>query len=101
VSEFPLQTLASQLGGLALTARWLNRPVRIIAWVVAAISAIGLLNFNRAGHRAGVPLTEALDRDLGADRRRDSTGLWRRAAGSGTAKSPGALRMMRIYRDYA
>lgn len=101
VSEFPLQTLASQLGGLALTSRRLARPVRVVAWVVAAISAIGLLNFNRAGHQAAAPLTEALDKGLGADRRRDSTGLWRRPAGDGTAKTPGALRMMRIYRDYA
>ena len=100
VSEFPLQTLVSQLGGLALTARRLTRPVRAIAWVVAGISAVGLLNFNRAGHRAGIPLREALDRGLGADRRTDSDGLWRRPAGSGTAKSPGALRMLRIYRDY-
>ncbi|QZT60309.1 alpha/beta hydrolase [Mycolicibacterium austroafricanum] len=100
VSEFPLQTLVSQLGGLALTARRLTRPVRAIAWVVAGISAVGLLNFNRAGHRAGVPLREALDRGLGTARRTDSTGLWRRAAGAGTAKSAGALRMLRIYRDY-
>lgn len=100
VSEFPLQTLASQLGGLALTARRLSRPVAIVAWVVAGISAIGLLNFNRAGHQAGAPLREALDSGLGTDRRTDSTGLWRRPAGAGTAKSPGALRMMRIYRDY-
>lgn len=100
VSELPLQTLASQLGGLALTGRRLTRPVRIIAWVVAAISAVGLLNFNRSGHQAGTPLKDALDRGLGADRRTDSTGLWRRPAGAGTAKSPGALRMLRIYRDY-
>ena len=100
VSEFPLQTLVSQLGGLALTARRLTRPVRAIAWVIAGISAVGLLNFNRAGHRADIPLREALDSGLGADRRTDFTGLWRRPAGSGTAKSPGALRMMRIYRDY-
>ncbi|MGV0794331.1 alpha/beta hydrolase fold domain-containing protein [Mycolicibacterium sp. XJ1819] len=101
VSEFPLQTLVSQLGGLALTTRRLTRPVRAIAWLVAAVSAIGLLNFSRAGHRAAIPLTEALDRGLGADRRTDSRGLWRRPAGSGTAKAPGALRMLRIYRDYA
>ncbi|OBI82166.1 alpha/beta hydrolase [Mycobacterium sp. E740] len=101
VSEFPLQTLASQLGALALTARRLTRPVRIIAWVVAGLSAVGLLNFSRAGHRADTPLTEALDSGLGADRRTDSKGLWRRPEGAGTAKSPGALRMLRIYRDYA
>ncbi len=101
VTEFPLQTLASQLGGLALTARHLTRPVRTIAWLVAGVSALGLLNFNRAGHQANVPLTTALDDGLGNSRRTDSAGLWRRPAGGGTAKSPGALRMLRIYRDYA
>ncbi|HUH72551.1 MAG TPA: alpha/beta hydrolase [Mycobacterium sp.] len=100
VTEFPLQTLASQLGGLALTACHLTRPVRRIAWLVAGVSALGLLNFNRAGHRANVPLTAALDDGLGTSRRTDSAGLWRRPAGPATAKSPGPLRMLRIYRDY-
>jgi acetyl esterase/lipase len=101
VSEFPLQTLASQVCALAVTTRRLSRPVRIVAWLVAALSAVGLLNFNRAGRRADVVLREALDSGLGPDRRRNSDGLWRRPAGSGTAKNPGALRMLRIYRDYA
>ncbi|BBY37743.1 esterase [Mycobacterium mantenii] len=101
VTELPLQTLVTQLGGLALTARRLNRPVRIVAWIVAGISAAGLLNFSRAGHRATVPLNEALDSGLGADRLTDSASLWRRPTGSGTAKTPGLLRMLRIYRDYA
>jgi acetyl esterase/lipase len=101
VTELPLQTLASQLGGLALTARRLTRPVRTLAWLVAGVSALGLLNFSRAGHRANVPLTAALDSGLGTTRRTDSVGLWRRPAGAGTAKRPGALRMLRIYGDYA
>ena len=101
VTELPLQTLASQLGGLALTGRRLTRPVRTIAWLVAGISALGLLNFSRAGHQADVPLTAALDTGLGPTRRTDSSGLWRRPAGAGTAKSPGLLRMLRIYGDYA
>jgi acetyl esterase/lipase len=101
VTEFPLQTLVSQLGGLALTAQRLIRPVRAVAWLVAAASALGLLNFNRAGHQANVPLTEALDSGLGTSRRTESGDLWRRAAGDGTAKTPGPLRMLRIYRDYA
>ncbi|AMO59952.1 esterase/lipase [Mycolicibacterium phlei] len=101
VSEFPLQTLASQIGTLAVTTRRLNRPVRIISWVVAALSAVGLLNFYRAGRRADVVLSDALDSGLGPDRRRNSDGLWLRPAGAGTAKNPGALRMLRIYRDYA
>jgi acetyl esterase/lipase len=100
VTEFPLQTLASQLGGLALTARRLTRPVRTLAWLVAGASALGLLNFSRAGHQANVPLTQALNDGLGPGRRTDSAGLWRRPMRAGTAKAPGALRMLRIYRDY-
>lgn len=101
VTELPLQTLLSQLAGLALTGRRLTRPVRIAAWVVAGLSAISLLNLSRAGHRANVPLTEALDGGLGADRLTESANLWRRPAGGGTAKTPGLVRMLRIYRDYA
>ena len=101
VTELPLQTLASQLSGLALTARRLTRPVRTVAWLIAGLSALGLLNFSRAGHQANVPLTAALDRGLGTHRRTDSAGLWRQPAVGGTAKTPGLLRMMRIYRDYA
>ncbi|BBZ43469.1 alpha/beta hydrolase [Mycobacterium parmense] len=101
VTELPLQTLLSQLGGLALTARRLNPPVRAAAWLVAAVSAVGLANFSRAGHLANAPLSEALDRGLGPARRTESAGLWRRPAGAGIAKAPGFLRMMRIYRDYA
>jgi acetyl esterase/lipase len=100
VTEFPLQTLASQLAGLALTSRRLTPRVRVIAWTTAAASAIGLLNLDRAAHRADKPLTAALDQGLGARRRRDSAGLWR-VPGSATAKAPGAVRMLRIYRDYA
>jgi len=101
VTEFPLQTLASQLGGLAMTARRLTRPVRAAAWLVAGISALGLLNFNRAGHQANATLTAALDNGLGTFRRTESADLWRRPAGAGTAKTLGPLRMLRIYRDYA
>src|SRR5215469_2116028 len=72
VTELPLQTLVSQLGGLALTAGRLARPARTIAWLVAGVSALGLLNFSRAGHKANVPLTEALDGGLGTSRRTDS-----------------------------
>jgi acetyl esterase/lipase len=101
VTELPLQTLVSQLGGLAITARRLTRPVGTLAWLVAGVSALGLLNFSRAGHKANVPLAEALDNGLGPSRRTDSAGLWRRPSGPGIAKTPGALRMLRIYRDYA
>jgi acetyl esterase/lipase len=101
VTELPLQTMASQLGGLALTARRLNRPVRILAWLTAAVSAVGLLNFSRASHQANIPLSKALDAGLGPNRRTDSADLWRRPKGPGIAKAPGLLRMLRIYRDYA
>ncbi|HME46659.1 alpha/beta hydrolase [Mycobacterium sp.] len=100
VTEFPLQTLASQLGGLGLTSRRLTPRVRAIAWMTAATSAIGLLNLNRVAHHADRTLTAALDEGLGTQRRRDSAGLWREP-GSATAKAPGAVRMLRIYRDYA
>jgi acetyl esterase/lipase len=100
VTELPLQTLVSQLGGLAFFARRLTRPVLTVAWLVAGLSALGLLNFSRAGHQAATPLTAALNSGLGTDRRTDSAGLWRRPAGGGTAKTPGPLRMLRIYRDY-
>src|SRR6185312_11430072 len=101
VTELPLQTLASQVGGLALTGRRLSRPVRAIAWVTAGVSAVGLLNFWHAGRQSNIPMTAALDDALGPERRQDSTGLWRQPAGAGTAKTPGPLRMFRIYRDYA
>src|ERR1700730_5694432 len=101
VTELPLQTIASQLGGPAWTARRLNRPVRTIAWLTAAVSALGLLNFSRAGHQANVPLTKALDDGLGPAHRTDSAGLWRRPAAPGSAKTQGVLRMLRVYRDYA
>ncbi len=61
----------------------------------------GIAEQSRAGHRANVPLTTALDAGLGPARRTDSAGLWRRPAGAGTAKAPGVLRMLRVYRDYA
>ncbi|MFZ0835215.1 MAG: alpha/beta hydrolase [Mycobacterium sp.] len=101
VTELPLQTLASQIGGLVLTGRRLTRPVRAISWIVAAVSAVGLLNFSHAGRKSKVALNAALDSGLGSRRRTDSTGLWRKPAGDGLAKSPGVVRMLRIYRDYA
>ncbi len=48
-----------------------------------------------------MPLTAALDAGLGTDRRTESTDLWKRPEGAGTAKSPGLVRMARIYGDYA
>lgn len=65
VTEFPLPTLASQLGGLVLTAQRLTRPVRAVSWLVAAFSALGLLNLSRAGRQADAQLTAALDSGFG------------------------------------
>ncbi|MBV9638803.1 MAG: hypothetical protein JO330_04470 [Mycobacteriaceae bacterium] len=99
VTEFPVQTLVSQLAGLALTTR-LTPRVRAVAWLTVAVSALGLLNVDRVAHLTDRTLTTGLDRGLGRRRRTDSGDLWR-APGSGTAKAPGAVRMLRIYRDYA
>lgn len=101
VSELPVQTLVSQFGALALTSHRLIRPVRWLAWLVAGLSALGLLNFRHAGHKADKPLTAALDAGLGPTRRTESADLWSLPAGPGTAHNPGVLRMMRIYRDYS
>jgi acetyl esterase/lipase len=101
-SELPLQTLAVQIGALAALTRRLTPRARLLAWLVSAVSAVGLIGLNRSGHRAHVPLTAALDGGLGANRRTDSAGLWHRPAPHGaTAQAPGVMRMLRIYRDYA
>ena len=101
VTELPLQTLAIQLGGLLLRTRGLTRPVRVIAWLTAGLSALGLVNLDRVGHQADRPLRAALDSGLGTARRTDSAGLWCRPVSfGGTARTPGPIRMLRIYRDY-
>jgi acetyl esterase/lipase len=100
-TELPLPTLAAQSPAV-LAARRLPPRWRLIAWLASALSGLGLLGLHRIGHRAGVPLTAALDSGLGTDRRRDSLGLWcDPAPGGATAKTPGPLRMLRIYRNYA
>jgi acetyl esterase/lipase len=101
VTELPLQTIAAQAAGLAVVARRLSPRSRGIAGVAAA-SWLGLLGLNQLGRRANGPLTAALDAGLGAHRRTESVGLWRHPEPlGGTAKQPGVVRMMRIYRDYA
>lgn len=61
-----------------------------------------MLGLLRSGRTANVPLTAALDQGLGANRRTESGDLWQRPApGGATAKKPGVVRMLRIYRDYA
>jgi acetyl esterase/lipase len=101
VSELPLQILAGQLTVLAAVTRRLSPGARWFSWLISAVSWFGLLGLNRIGRQANAPLTAALDARLGTDRRTESGDLWKRPAGAGTAKTPGALRMLRIYRDYA
>ncbi len=101
-SELPLQLIAVQSAALASVSRRLSPRVRRFGWLVSAISWLGLLGLNHFGRTANTPLTDALDAELGADRRTESADIWKRPApGGATAKAPGALRMLRIYRDYA
>jgi acetyl esterase/lipase len=101
-SELPLQLIAVQSAALAAVSRWLSPRIRRFSWLVSAGSWLGLLGLNHFGRSANAPLTAALDAGLGKDRRTESLDIWKRPASSGgTAKAPGALRMLRIYRDYA
>ena len=77
--------------GSADSAGWCRR----LSW-------LGLLGLRHIGRKANEPLTAALDAGLGTDRRTESGDLWKRPApGGATAKKPGVVRMLRIYRDYA
>jgi len=100
-TELPLQLLAGQFALLAAVTRELSPRLRRFSWVVSALSWLGLLGLHRLATRANVPLTAALDSGLGTDRRTESGDLWKRPAGPGTAKNPGVVRMLRVYRDYA
>jgi acetyl esterase/lipase len=100
-SELSLEMIAAQFGLLAAVTRGLSPRLRRFTWLVSALSWLGLLGLNRIGRQANVPLTSALDAGLGSDRRTESADLWKRPAGAGTAKTPGVIRMMRIYGDYA
>lgn len=100
-SELPLQVIAAQVALLAAITGRLSAPLARFSWLVSALSWLGLMRLDRIGHQSKQPLTAALDAGLGHDRRTDSTDLWKRPAGPGTAKSPGVFRMARIYRDYA
>jgi acetyl esterase/lipase len=99
-SELPLQLIAGQFAALAAVTRRLSPRLRWFSWLVSALSWLGLLGLNRLSHQANLPLTAALDAGLGTDRRTQSADLWKRPAGAGTAKNPGVVRMLRIYRDY-
>ncbi|WP_343571944.1 alpha/beta hydrolase [Mycobacterium sp.] len=100
-SELPLHVMAAHFAMLAEVTRKISPQLCRFSWLVSALSWLGLLGLNRIGHQSGQPLTAALDTGLGPDRRTDSAGLWKRPAGPGTAKSPGVVRMARIYGDYA
>jgi acetyl esterase/lipase len=100
-SELSLEMIAAQFGLLAAVTRGLSPRLRRFTWLVSALSWLGLLGLNRIGRQANVPLTSALDAGLGSDRRTESADLWKRPAGAGTAKTPGVIRMMRIYGAYA
>ena len=100
-SELSPHMLASQFAALAAITRRLSPRVRRFSWLVSGVSLLGLLGLDRVARRANVPLTAALDAGLGADRRTASDDLWKRPAGAGTAKAPGVIRTMRIYREYA
>jgi acetyl esterase/lipase len=99
-SELSLQTLVGELAMLVAMTRWLSPRVRRFSWLVSVVSWLGLVVLNRIGKRSNMPLTAALDAGLGTDRRTESDGLWKRPAGAGTAKTPGVIRMLRVYHDY-
>jgi acetyl esterase/lipase len=100
-SELPRQLIAVQLALLAAATRRLSPQARRFSWLLSALSWAGLVGMDRIGRQANRPLTEALDAGLGPNRRTESGGLWKRPDGAGTAKSPGVLRMARIYGSYA
>jgi acetyl esterase/lipase len=101
-SELPMPVLGAQLAALAALSRRLPRRIRRFSWLVSALSWLGLLGLRHVGRTANEPMTAALDAGLGPDRRTESGDLWKRpATGGATAKKPGVVRMLRIYRDYA
>jgi acetyl esterase/lipase len=100
-SELPLQLVVSQFALLAAVTRKLSPRLRLFCWLASALSWVGLAGLHRIGAQADQPLKAALDAGLGPDRRTESGDLWKRPAGAGTAKSPGVLRMARVYGSYA
>lgn len=101
-TELPLQVLAVHASAFLPFSRGLGRRTGTVAWLLSALSWLGLIGLYRAGRAADQPLTAALDAGLGTDRRRQSRDLWQEPApGGATAKKPGVVRMLRVYRDYA
>lgn len=101
-SELPLQVGACQSAALAAVSRRLSPRLRRFSWLVSALSWLGLLGLNHFGRTANVPLTAALDSELGGDRRTRSEDIWKRPgpAGAAIAKAPGPVRMLRVDRKY-
>ncbi|QLL06321.1 alpha/beta hydrolase [Mycobacterium vicinigordonae] len=101
-SELPVHSLAAQAAALTALSHRLSTRERLLAWIPAVLSWLGLLGLHRSGKAAHEHLTSALDDGLGAERRTEAGDLWQRPApGGATAKKPGVVRMMRVYRDYA
>jgi acetyl esterase/lipase len=101
-SELPMPVLGVQATALAALWRGLPPRVRRFSVLVSTASWLGLLGLRHIGGKANEPLTAALDAGLGPGRRTESGDLWKRPVEQGaTAKKPGVVRMLRIYRDYA
>jgi acetyl esterase/lipase len=100
-SELSLPTLGGHVGLIAALSRKVPSRLRWFTWLVSAVSWLGLLGLDRIARRSNVPLSAALDAELGRDRRTESGDLWKRPDPAGTAKAPGIIRTMRIYRNYA
>lgn len=101
-SELPVPTLAAHAAALAVVSPRVPPRARLVSWLLATVSGLGLLGLHRTGQSANEPLTSALDEGLGDDRRAEAGDLWMRPASDGaTAKKPGPARMLRIWRDYA
>ena len=68
-SELSLGTLGGHVAFTAAISRRLPPRLRRFTWLVSAVSWLGLLGLDRIARRANVPLTKALDAELGTDRR--------------------------------
>ena len=99
-SELPLPMLGIHLGAQAILSRGASRRTRLITWLLSGITALGLIVLDRIDRRSIAALNAALDESLGEDRPRDVATVWRSPAIS-ARRAPGALRMMRIHRQYA
>ena len=100
-TELPLQVLAPQPVVLAALSRRSSSRARVLAWLLAGLSWLGLIGLHLAGRKAEQPLQAALDEGLGPDRRTDVDGVWPVPVTGAAAQPPGLVRSMRGRRDYA